>query len=97
MKKMSKTLVSFLMAIVMVAALCVPAFAVSKGSIPEKPYSNSEFFHIGDYDLHYRQFKAKGTEKGKIFMIHGFALSSYCWMELVDRLQVKGYTCVVVD
>ena len=97
MKKMSKTLVSLLMAIVMVAALCVPAFAVSNGTIPEKPYSNSEFFHIGDYDLHYRQFKAKGTEKGKIFMIHGFALSSYCWMELVDRLQAKGYTCVVVD
>ena len=97
MRKTTKTLVSLLMAVVMIAALCVPAFAVSNGTIPEKPYSNSEFFHIGDYDLHYRQFKAKGTEKGKIFMIHGFALSSYCWMELVDRLQAKGYTCVVVD
>lgn len=100
MKRTKKAVVSLLMAVVMIMALVVPAFAASSKVQPVvdyKPYENSEFFEIGDYSIHYRQFKAKGTEKGKIFMIHGFALSSYCWVELATRLQAKGYTCVIVD
>ena len=97
MTRSKKALTDLLMALVMVVTLCVPAFALgSTGTIPEKPYANSEFFEIGDYSIHYRQFKAKNP-KGQIFMIHGFALSSYCWVELATLLQAKGYTCVLVD
>ena len=104
MRKTTKTLVSLLMAVVMIAALCVPAFAVSNGTIPEKPYSNSEFFHIGDYDLHYRQFKAKGAEKGKIFIAESplfeitsgndtyFAYNEFEKAEILKKLGNKKYT-----
>lgn len=97
MKRTKKAVVSLFLAVVMIMALMVPAFAKAEPVVDYKPYENSEFFEIGDYSIHYRQFKAKGTEKGKIFMVHGFALSSYCWVELATRLQAKGYTCVVVD
>ncbi|MBO7681242.1 MAG: alpha/beta hydrolase [Clostridia bacterium] len=96
-QKSRKAVISLLLSIVMILAVVVPAFAASpKPVVDYKPYENSEFFEVGDYSIHYRQFKAKNP-KGQIFMIHGFALSSYCWVELATRLQAKGYTCVLVD
>lgn len=97
MRKTRKAVISMLLSVVMILALVVPAFAASpKPVVDYKPYENSEFFEVGDYSIHYRQFKAKNP-KGQVFMIHGFALSSYCWVELATRLQAKGYTCVLVD
>lgn len=34
---------------------------------------------------------------GQVFMIHGFALSSYSWIPLATQFAENGYTCVMTD
>lgn len=92
--KTTKRIISVLLAAVMLFALSAPAFAAEAKN--EKPFDNSFFFEYEDLSIHYRVFKAE-NEKAKIFMIHGFALSSYCWEELATRLCDAGYTCVAAD
>ena len=65
-------------------------------SLPAQNFDDSEFFTYEEYSIHYRVFEAE-NEIDQIFMIHGFALSSYCWTELAARLQAAGYTCVMAD
>lgn len=86
-----KKLLSLLLSAVMIFAVAIPAFAAY-----ETPFEDSEFFEYGDYSIHYRVWEAENA-KGQIFMIHGFALSSYCWVELAQRLVANGYTCVMAD
>lgn len=86
-----KKLLAFILSFTMLFAAAVPAFAAY-----ETPFTDSEFFEYGDYSIHYRVLEAE-NEVGRIFMIHGFALSSYCWTELAVRLQAAGYTCVLAD
>lgn len=88
-----KKVLSVLMCFVMLFAMSIPAFAVD---VTDKPYEDSKFCEIGDYTIHYREWKAD-NEKGQIFMIHGFALSSYCWVNLAEILVENGYTCVMAD
>ena len=90
MKKMKKAL-ALLLSLVFAALMCAPAFAAM-----ETPFDNSRFYETGDYSIHYRVFEAEAP-KGQVFMIHGFALSSYCFVPLAERLQKAGYTCVVAD
>ncbi|MCH5197491.1 MAG: alpha/beta hydrolase [Oscillospiraceae bacterium] len=85
--KLTAVILSFILAF----SICVPAFAAD-----DKPFENSEFYTVGDYTIHYRVFEAE-NKIGQIFMIHGFALSSYCFQPLAERLSAEGYTCVVVD
>lgn len=92
--KASKKIISLLLAVVMLVSLAIPTFAAE--SETEKPFENSEFFNYEGLSIHYRVFQAE-NEKAKIFMIHGFALSSYCWEELATRLSKEGYTCVAAD
>ncbi len=92
-----KKLLSALLALALLCSLCVPAFASSASSdIPEKPFENSYFYETDGYTIHYRVFEAENA-KGQIFMIHGFALSSYCFENLALELQAAGYTCVAAD
>lgn len=93
MKTLKKVL-SVMLAALMLLALAIPAFAADAQT--QKPFENSEFFDYEGLSIHYRVFKAE-NEKAKIFMIHGFALSSYCWQELAERLSAEGYTCVTAD
>lgn len=86
-----KKIISLILSLVLVFSLAVPAFASY-----ETPFEDSLFFEYEDYSIHYRVFSAE-EEKDQIFMIHGFALSSYCWVELATRLQAAGYTCVLAD
>ena len=90
MTKLKKPL-ALLLSVLFAVLLCAPAFAAM-----ETPFDNSRFFETGDYSIHYRVFEAEDA-KGQIFMIHGFALSSYCFVPLAERLQAAGYTCVVAD
>ena len=90
MKKLKKPL-ALLLGMLFAVLLCAPAFAAM-----ETPFENSRFFDYGDYSVHYRVFEAE-EPKGQVFMIHGFALSSYCFVPLAERLQKAGYTCVVAD
>lgn len=86
-----KKIIALILSIVMMFAVAAPAFAAY-----ETPFEDSEFFEYEDYSIHYRVFEAE-DEIDQIFMIHGFALSSYCWVELATRLQAAGYTCVLAD
>ena len=86
-----KKLVSLLLCLLLTLGLAAPAFAAA-----EKPFDNSRYFESGDYSIHYRVFEAEAP-KGQIFMIHGFALSSYCFEALAVRLCEGGYTCVIAD
>lgn len=95
MKKIKKLLAPVL-AVIMLVLMLVPALAAGEDPVPAKPFENSEFFTYNELTVHYRVFKAE-NEKAKIFMIHGFAMSSCCWEELATRLCAEGYTCVAAD
>lgn len=86
-----KKVLALVLSIVMLFAAAIPAFAAY-----ETPFEDSLFFEYEDYSIHYRKWEAENA-KGQIFMIHGFALSSYCWVELAERLVANGYTCVMAD
>ncbi len=86
-----KKILAFVLSLTMLFSLAIPAFASY-----ETPFEDSLFFEYEDYSIHYRVLEAE-EEKGQIFMIHGFALSSYCWVELATRLVAEGYTCVLAD
>lgn len=62
----------------------------------ETPYEDSRFLVYGDYLLHFRVVEAENPV-GQIMMIHGFALSGFCWQPLAELLAEQGYTCVLVD
>lgn len=84
-------------ALILCLALSMSAFSVfASADTYETPYEDSLFFQYGDYTIHYRIVSAE-NEKAKIMMIHGFALSGYCWNELAARFSAEGYTCVIPD
>lgn len=88
---------ALVLALTLALSLSLPAFALgAQRPDPEKPFDNSAFFDYKDYRIHYRTFPAE-NEKGQIFMIHGFALSSYCFVMLAEKLVEAGYTCVLAD
>lgn len=62
-----------------------------------KPFANSQYFEYGDYHLHYRIDPAKGDEKAKMFMIHGFGCDTTFYDELVEEYTAAGLKCVRVD
>ena len=95
--KMTKKVLSVIFAVLISISMLVPSFAASYGDAEAKPFANSEFFEYNGLNIHYRVFKAAGNEKAKIFMIHGFAMSTCCWEELARRLSAEGYTCVAAD
>ena len=76
--------------------LSFASLALAAEATPETPFDDSRFFTTGDYTLHYRLFQAD-DEKDRVLLIHGFALSSYCFEGLAKALQAAGYTAVIVD
>ena len=94
--KLYKKIISVLLCFVIILASAVPVFACPNNKSTASPYSDSQFFEYGEYSIHYRVWEADNP-KGQIFMIHGFALSSYCWTELAKLLVENGYTCVLAD
>lgn len=89
-----KKALALLLTILLAASLALPVFAAENAT--ETPFDDSRFFTTGDYTLHYRVFEAE-NEKDKVLLIHGFALSSYCFEGLAKELQKAGYTAVIVD
>ncbi len=90
--KKAKRIIALILAIVMI--MCVPAVAFAA---QDKPFENSQFFEYGDYSVHYRIFKAQGTYKGRIMMLHGFGCSTYSWEPMAKQLSAAGYECVLAD
>lgn len=90
MKKITAILLCVLM---IVSAFGMTSFAAGEA---DKPFANSEFYEIGDYSIHYRQFPVDNA-KGQIFMIHGFGLSTYTFEFIIPELNAMGYSCVAAD
>ncbi len=91
---MTKKITALILAILML----LPALSITAGAKEAEnlPFENSHYYLEGSYTVHYRVFKAE-NEKGKIMMIHGFALSTATWEPMVEQLLPQGYTCVLVD
>ena len=95
--KFTRRLLSAALALCLALALALPAFARCKErQSPAQPFDNSSFFEYEGCRIHYRTFPAKNA-KDQVFLIHGFALSSYCFVALAEELVQKGYTCVLAD
>lgn len=88
-----------LISIICVIAIALTAFSVFAFAADTnyKPYDNSQYFEYGDYDIHYRVIPAKGEQKGRIMMLHGFLCSTYAWRNMADILSAEGYECVLAD
>ena len=96
MKHLHRALV-LLLSLALLLTLCVPVFALGAQRLdPDQPFEDSAFFDYESYRIHYRVFPAENA-KDQIFMIHGFALSSYCFVALAEELVQAGYTCVLAD
>lgn len=76
------------------SSLSIFAFAVDTSY---KPYEDSRYFEYGDYDIHYRVVPAKGEQKGRIMLIHGFLCSTYAWRNMAPIFAEAGYECVMAD
>ena len=93
--RLLKKPLALLLAAALLLLAAAPVFAAQTAD-NTLPFENSAFFETGAYRIHYRTFPAE-NETGRIFMIHGFALSSYCFVMLAERLAAAGYTCVLAD
>ncbi len=90
-----KKIISIICVIAIVlTSLSVFAFAADTSY---KPYDDSRYFEYGDYDIHYRVIPAKGQQKGRIMMLHGFLCSTYAWRNMAPILADAGYECVLAD
>ncbi|MCR5040825.1 MAG: alpha/beta hydrolase [Clostridia bacterium] len=92
MKKSIRSIIAFAVASALVLSIFTFAFAAEQAT----PYDDSLFFEYGEYTIHYRIIRAE-EKIGQIFMIHGFALSGYCWTNLAELLSDAGYDCVLAD
>ncbi len=91
---MKKIISIFCVFAVVFTSLSVFASAVDTSY---KPYEDSQYFRYGDYNIHYRIIPAKGQQKGRIMMLHGFLCSTYAWRNMADILSEEGYECVLAD
>ena len=80
MKKITSILCIFA---VLLSSFSMMAFAADTNY---KPYEESKYFTYGDYDIHYRVIPAKGEQKGRIMMLHGFMCSTYAWRNMADEM-----------
>lgn len=90
MKKLTSILLAVILLITATGLISLAA------NDPNKPFENSEYFTIGDYQIHYRQFEVDNA-KGQIFLIHGFGLSTYSFENMIFQLNDAGYSCVAAD
>ena len=95
MKKMLFKATSVLLAFVLLFALPIPAFAAVKDL--QTPFADSQFYHQGDYSIHYRVIEGKGEHKGYILFLHGFLYSGESFRPMAEEMSKAGYTCVLAD
>ena len=90
-----KKIISIICA-VSIALSCFGIFAYADNTA-FMPYEDSRFFEYGDYNIHYRVIPAKGEQKGRIMMLHGFLCSTFAWRNMAATLSEEGYECVLAD
>lgn len=76
--------------------LLIPLTAICQN--PEAPFPNSRFDTINGFSVHYRIWNDDlAKPAGKIFFVHGFAGSTFCFRNLYDTLASLGYKVVAAD
>ncbi|NQV02093.1 MAG: alpha/beta hydrolase [Bacteroidia bacterium] len=64
----------------------------------KRPFENSHFDTIEGFSVHYRIWNENFEHPaGKVFFVHGFAGSTFCFRNLYDTLASLGYQVVAVD
>ncbi len=91
---MKKTLSFILVAVLFFSCLALPSFAAVGDAVP---FENSDFFELGDYNIHYRTYGDPQFNRGKVILLHGFGLSSACFEELAALYENEGYCVVTPD
>jgi len=97
-KTCKKALALFLaLALTMGLTLAVSAETEVEDAVEVPPFAEIYFFKTGDYDILYRVIPAQGKQIGRIFFIHGFVSSTYCWEDLAPLFSEAGYMCAMLD
>ena len=63
------------------------------GRVPN-PTAHDHFVKIGGVNYHYTEYPGPGQD---IFLLHGFASSTYSWEKIAPLLQAKGYHVWALD
>ena len=58
------------------------------------PTTQDHFIKIGDVNFHYQEYPGEGED---IFLLHGFASSTYTWEEVASYLQKRGFHVWALD
>lgn len=89
-----KKLTAIILSVLLVFSFTSSALAADAA---EKPFENSSFYTKGDYTIHYRAFEPDGRERGRIFLLHGFCLSTVSLEGVAAEYAKAGYLTVVAD
>ncbi|MBE0646341.1 MAG: alpha/beta hydrolase [Bacteroidales bacterium] len=74
----------------------LPQFAIAQQV--GNPFENSQFDTIDGFSVHYRVWNQDNAHPaGKVFFVHGFAGSTFCFRNLYDTLVSLGYMVVAAD
>lgn len=93
MRRTGLKVLSVLLSFVLLFSLAIPAMAADL----QTPFDDSQFYHQGDYSIHYRVIEPEGESKGNILFLHGFFYSGESFKPMADLMSDAGYTCVLVD
>lgn len=82
----------------MTVVFALSCFAVvSFAAVGDKvPFENSEFFTVGDYNIHYRTYGERSA-RPSVMLLHGFGLSTASFESLAQNYAENGYYVVTVD
>lgn len=93
MKKTKKLFCLLLALVLAFSCLSTVCFAAVGDKVP---FSNSEFFELGDYNIHYRTYGERSARPG-VMLLHGFGLSTVSFEGLAEKYAENGYFVVTVD
>ncbi len=94
MKKLRICLGFFLILMVLGTSSCgLFVSALPNGKVP-RPEFYDHFVTIDGIRYHYTEYPGSGQD---IFLLHGFASSTYTWMKVAPMLQANGYHVWALD
>ncbi len=86
--------------------VCLPLFGLAANpspegtgrQIPAHPYPNSHFRTVDSVRIHYRTWNdSLSHPRGKVFLVHGFSGSTFCYRKNIETLVQAGFYVVAVD
>lgn len=89
-------LLSFRSFVFLLLLLLLPGISIAQTN--HKPFENSHFDTIEGFSVHYRVWNGDLEHSpGKVFFVHGYAGSTFCFRNLYDTLESLGYKVVAAD